>query len=98
MAIKKNIIEKPAPIETAPVKTKSGRFYVYVGPAIRGVIGNNTVIKETELKGLDSAIAQYPDIKALLIPGDELGKTRPLVKQPGNYLHALYAKLAKSAR
>ena len=92
--IKTKAPEKPTTQSASP---KKAAYYMYIGPSIRGVISMNAIIRQDELKRLDNALAKYPDIKHLLIPGDRLGAARIAIKKPDSFLAAIYNRLANKA-
>lgn len=89
--------EQKAPIKAPVAKTLPSAFYVYIGPAIRGIMSKGVVVPGNELRKLDAAIEKYPDIKTLLIPGENLGRAREALKEPYNFLNAAYKRLANIA-
>lgn len=104
MAVKKTPDSKPANKAPEPVKLQpqvakqpQAAFFVYIGPDIRGVISKNAIYRKDELKGLDDAIKQHPDIKHLLIPGEQLGEARATIKKQDSFLAAVYNRLATKA-
>jgi len=71
-------------------------FCVYLGPTFMGVIQNGTVIrgtKEEAMAALNTAIAKYPLIATMIVPGDTLVEDRIKVKTPGNWLYVNYHRL-----
>lgn len=108
MAVKKapdkqpeeKLLEKPiaqAKPQAPAARTNQAAFYMYIGPAIRGLISSNAIYRKDELKRLDDALAKYPDIKHLLIPGEQLGAARIAIKKPDSFLSVVYNRLAKQA-
>lgn len=107
MAVKKTTETTPeakveektvAPVKQATAaKQPQAAFYMYIGPSIRGLISGNTVYRKDELKALDAALAKHPDIKHLLIPGEQLGAARIAIKKPDSFLAAVYDRLANKA-
>ena len=89
--------EAPAKPKLQADSPKQAAFYMYIGPSIRGVISMNAIIRKDELKRLDDALAKYPDIKHLLIPGDRLGAARIAIKKPDGFLATIYNRLANKA-
>lgn len=94
---KENIITLPKELKPQAVSKPQAAFYMYIGPSIRGVICANAVIRADALKRLDDALVKYPDIKHLLIPGEQLGAARVAIKKPDNFLAAIYNRLAHKA-
>lgn len=89
--------EAPAKPKLQAVSKTQAAFYMYIGPSIRGVISRNAIIRKGEMKRLDDALAKYPDIKHLLIPGEQLGAARIAIKKPNSFLAAVYNRLADKA-
>jgi hypothetical protein len=87
-----------AVVETLPETLKEEAAYqVYIGPSIRGVISENAIITKNEMARIQDALVKYPDIKALLIPGENLGEARSALKKRDSYLRAVYIRLAAKA-
>lgn len=83
---------------TAPKDDPTNKvgFCVYIGPTVMGVIQNGTVLRGTKQEALASmapAIAKYPDVAKLIVPGDTLAKDRIKVKTPGNWLYVCYTRM-----
>lgn len=70
---------------------------MYIGPGIRGIVQKNHIVQEADAALLESAQEKYPEIKRLIIPAERLAQARIELKQPGTYLHEIYARLAKKA-
>ncbi len=71
-------------------------FCVYLGPTITGVIQSGTIYrgeKARVLAELESAVRNYPLIKALIVTDKTLSEDRIKVKTPGNILFVNYNKL-----
>lgn len=85
-----------APAKPQAVKEKAA-FYVYIGPSIRGLISRNAIYEVNELKSLDRALEKHPDIKHLLIPGEQLGQARIAIKDADSFLSTIYNRLANKA-
>lgn len=76
-------------------------YCVYLGPTIRGVVQNATIYPgsvEEVAKQLESQIARFPRIKALLIPAETLSVDRVKIKTPGNRLYEEYRRFIKELR
>lgn len=104
MAVKKTETNREVKVEektSVPTKNQAAEekaaFYVYIGPSIRGLISKNAVYSGDELKSLDKAIKKHPDIKHLLIPGEQLGKARIAIRDANSYLAMIYNRLANKA-
>jgi hypothetical protein len=92
------VIEDKAPEEVFVRKQPDEGFCMYLGPSILGVIQYGTSYagdKKEVLQQIEGAVAKYPLIASLIIPGAELASARTLVKTPGNLLYNAYRKLAK---
>lgn len=90
--------EMPALAEAVAETLKEEAAYqVYIGPSIRGVISENAIITKNEMARIQDALVKYPDIKALLIPGENLGEARSALKKRDSYLRAVYIRLAAKA-
>jgi hypothetical protein len=93
--------EADAPVEAAPAPraepAQEPAYRVYIGPSIRGGITENAIIPREGMAYLQDALAKYPDIKILLIPGDKLGEARAALKKKDGYLRAVYTRLAAKA-
>lgn len=72
-------------------------FCVYIGPSIRGVIQNGTIVHGSRAdveKSLASGIEKYPLIAKLIVTDLTLAEDRIKVKTAGNMLNVYYKKLA----
>ena len=80
---------------------KKQEFCAYIGPTIVGVIQNGTVYKEgkaeTERK-LSGVIKKYPDVRVLIVKGDELPEARKKLSEPGNIIYVSARRLARGLR
>ena len=81
---------------------KTGGFCAYIGPTIRGLIQHGTIYKGSKgdvLKGpaLCRAVAAYPEIAGLLVPGDTLTNAYKKIKTPGSLFYVRYKTLADRA-
>ena len=87
------------PVKEARAKTTPARpaYLVYIGPSIRGHLVKNAVIRRDQFKALERSLEAYPEIKHLLVTGDQVAASRAMVRQPDSYLHAVYAQLAGKA-
>lgn len=92
-------VKAPEPTKTpAPAaKQPQAAFFVYIGPDIRGLISKNAIYRKDEMKRLDPALEKHPDIKHLLIPGEQLGAARETIRKPDSYLAMVYDRLANRA-
>ncbi|MDD2429328.1 MAG: hypothetical protein PHQ85_07060 [Eubacteriales bacterium] len=80
-----------------PVKSVKQGLKMYIGPGIRGIVQKNHIVQEADATLLESAQEKYPEIKRLIIPVERLAQARIEIKQPGTYLHEIYARLANKA-
>ena len=89
----------PAPVEEQTVKAATAipDYVVYIGPSIRAMIAKNAIISKDEMGNIDQALERFPEIKHLLIPGDQLGEARAQIKNPDSFLAQVYGKLAINA-
>ena len=88
------MIAKKTSVKKAPVKAVG--FFVYIGPSIRGMAERGAVIqgnRDTVEAAMKGAIAEYPEIRDLLIPGEELHVKRPELNMSGSLIHNAYKKL-----
>lgn len=86
-----------ATINKQAAEKQKAAFYMYIGPSIRGQISKNAVYSGDELKSLDKVLKKYPDIKHLLIPGEQLGQARIAIKDTNSFLATIYNRLADKA-
>lgn len=103
---KKKMVQEEAAKEKATEATSKpnkkpaddpGRFCVYIGPSIRGVIQSNTIFPGTKPeveKRLTDAIERYPLIAKLISPDKTFAEDRIKVNTAGNVLNVYYNKLA----
>lgn len=81
----------------APPERAKG-FWCYIGPNIKGLAQSGSIYrgsKENALQALAGAIEKKPEVKALLVPGEELAGARVKVRTPGNALYEAYRKIKK---
>lgn len=74
----------------------SQEFCIYLGPTIRGVIQNGTVLrgdKTAAVQSISSAVAKYPMIADLVVSGDTVAADITKVKTKGNLLNVRYRQL-----
>lgn len=86
----------------AKAASGSGGFCAYIGPTIRGLIQHGTIYEGSKRDALKSpalcrAVAAYPEIAGLLVPGDTLTEARRKIKTPGSLLYVRYKALADRA-
>ncbi len=91
-------MKKTAAKAKAPADTSAG-FCVYIGPAILGAIGRNTIIPGTKEEVLATpavvhALSIEPEIKSLIVDGSVLAQSRIKASTPGTYLYRQYQKIA----
>ena len=72
-------------------------YVVYIGPSLRAMITKNAIIRKQDLNSVELALERYPDIKHLLIPGDQLGTARAQIRNPDSFLAQVYGRLAQTA-
>jgi len=83
-------------VDPKPAKQKCG-FCVYLGPTIRAEIQSGTIYnasKDKVLKQQKELIEKYPLVAALIVPGDDVSKSRIKIATPGNLLYMNYRALA----
>ena len=89
--------------ETEPVKqpvkaaVQEPDYLVYLGPSLRGYISKNQIIPRPQLLALDRVKEKYPEIKYLLVPGDQVASSRAMIKRADNFLASAYERLAGKA-
>lgn len=80
------------PHEAKPQKA-SGPL-IYAGPTIgKGKLRGHTVFSEGVPPYLSKLIESLPDIKALIVPVDQLAATRQRIAQNGSYENIIFEKL-----
>ena len=72
-------------------------YLVYLGPSLRGYISKNQIIPRPQLLALDRVKEKYPDVKYLLVPGDQVASSRAMIKRADNFLASVYERLAGKA-
>lgn len=84
--------------QTSTAAEKAAVF-VYVGPSLpRGLLKKGTALKgskEQVLQYLDHVIADYPEVKRLLVRSDELAEARARLQIGGNILSSKYDELLR---
>lgn len=100
-APKKDVVVKATETTNMEPKEKPaddpGRFCVYIGPSIRGVIQSNTIYpgtKQEVQKHLADAIERYPLIAKLISTDKTFAEDRIKVNTAGNVLNVYCNKLA----
>lgn len=89
------VVSSPAK-NTANTNTAAERaaVFVYVGPTLpNGLLKKGTIFKGTRtevLKHLDHIIANYPEVKRLMVSSNELAETRVRLQNGGNLLSSKY--------
>ena len=81
--------------KSAQAEEQPGVF-VYIGPSIRGVIQESTIMegKLSEIKAqLAAVIEAHPQIERLIVPVESLAVCRRDAKTRGTLLHKLYVEL-----
>lgn len=72
--------------------------YVYIGPSVpRGKLLKNAIFtgnREEIEKYLADVLEKYPKIKNLIVPIEELARSREQVSKTGNALNRCYVELA----
>ena len=84
---------------TEPVKAAAQEpdYLVYLGPSLRGYISKNQIIPRHQLLALDRVKEKHPDVKYLLVSGDQVASTRAMIKRADNFLASAYERLAGKA-
>ncbi len=73
-------------------------FSVYLGPSVRGLLKQNQIYnapKAQVLGSLETVIAQYPQVRHLIVAGNKLAESRVLVKTAGSLLYVQNQKMCK---
>lgn len=81
----------------APAKAAEPDYLVYVGPSLRGYISRNQIIPRHQLLALNRVKEKHPDVKYLLVTGDQVASARAMIKRADNYLASAYERLAGKA-
>ena len=95
--------EDPGPTEPIPEPIKAPdatpeSFFVYLGPSVRGAIQKGAILmgtREVVETRLGDAIAKYPLMRHLLIPGSTIIEDRIKVETPNNLLYQFCKRLEK---
>lgn len=71
-------------------------IYVYIGPSIRGVITNGSIIRGTEKDKILARVEDKEHVSKLIVRDTDLAKAKDKLRKGGNSLsvayHALSAK------
>lgn len=93
MAVEKKIPARSG--RTARTEGTAG-FCVYLGPSISGLIQKGSVYpcsKGETLRRIADAAERYPEVAALVVPGNILPEARRKVQTPGNLLYEYYHRI-----
>ena len=76
-------------------------FCAYIGPTVVGVIQTGKIFAAPRSEVLASpdlanALQRFPQIRRLIVSGDDLAASRVLVKTPGNLLHESARQILKN--
>lgn len=76
-------------------------FCAYIGPSVVGVIQTGKIYGAPRSEVLASpdladALQRFPQIRRLIVSGDELTVSRALVKTPGNLLYESARQILKN--
>lgn len=95
--LKETQVEETAEPE---VRKEENSFCMYVGPNIVGVIQYGRIYgsrEEAEAKEA-RAIERFPEIRALLVPGDEIAQARANIHKPGTRLYWCCQKIVNGLK
>jgi uncharacterized protein (UPF0333 family) len=82
--------------KSANAQTEEPGVFVYIGPSIRGVIQESTIMegKQSEIKAhLHAVVERYPQVSTLIVPIESLAECRREIKNNGTLLHKKYVEL-----
>lgn len=82
--------------EKAKQAVQEPTYCLYVGPTIRGVVQQDTVLsgaKSDVLERLKYAVSAHPIIAQLVLESGTIADGRNKLKTPGNALYAAYRRL-----
>ena len=76
-------------------------FCAYIGPSVVGVIQTGKIFAAPRSEVLASpdladALKRFPQVRRLIVSGDDLAASRVLVKTPGNLLYESARQIVKN--
>lgn len=71
---------------------------IYIGPTIKGVVVENTILKNGVPEELEKKMQEVPAMKSLLVKVDDLAKTKVAVNREGSAENMCYKKVLESMK
>ena len=86
----------PRKAQTGPAEDVS--ICVYIGPTIRGVVNYGAIFHGTYQEVIQAEaemVEQFPPIRHLIVPGENLGQARIDIHTPGNSIYVYKQRLVR---